>query len=323
MISKGTLWSVRLLGGFLVYSSTVVAGDQPGPFRTLEAARKSASLVVAFSPDGRTLACSAIGFQAIQSWDVRDGKSRPDLQAGGSVLGFAHAHSGSMIAIAREDGMVVLKGLNGISDGPSLVGHVGRARHVAFSFNDLSIATTGDDATVRVWDSRTGKEKAKLLGHVGASSSAAFSPDGKTLASTGREGSVKIWDPIAGRERATLLGHVGGSSGAAFSPDGRSLATGGIKDHVIRIWDPASGREQRSLAGHEGSVWGLEFSPDGTLIASYSRDGTVRLWDPSSGTCLHTFRDHKGPVTSAAFAPNGKILASAGMDGRVCIREVP
>ena len=56
------------------------------------------------------------------------------------------------------------------------------------------IATAGEDSSVKIWDSHTGKLIHSFRGHTGLVSSLSFSPDGRRLISGSRDKTVKIWD---------------------------------------------------------------------------------------------------------------------------------
>jgi len=152
---------------------------------------------------------------------------------------------------------------------------------VAFSPDGVTLASGGNDETVRLWDVSTDKERARLTGHAGAVRSVAFSPDGTTLATGGSDKTVSLWDVSAAEQRARLTGHTGAVRSVAFSPDGTILASGG-NDGIVRAWDTGTGEQRIRLTGHAGLVWSVAFSPDGTL-ASGGADETVRLWDAASG----------------------------------------
>jgi len=105
--------------------------------------------------------------------------------------------------------------------------------------DEYLLATTGNDALVRLWDARTGRELAARSGHAGATFGIAFSPDGGYLASSSVDRTVKIWS-VAGEgltadEPLTLAGHSAAVYRVAWSPDGKRLATAS-RDGTSRIY---------------------------------------------------------------------------------------
>jgi WD40 repeat protein len=89
--------------------------------------------------------------------------------------------------------------------------------------------------TIRVWDVRSGKQRAALKGHTGSVFDLASV--GKLLASAGQDGTVRLWDLSTGKQRSVLKvsNHA---FCVAFSPDGRLLAAGD-GDGFIRLWSVA------------------------------------------------------------------------------------
>ena len=115
-----------------------------------------------------------------------------------------------------------------------------RVAAVAFSPDGKPLATGGNDATVRRWDTATGQPHGPpLTGHTGTVWWVAFSPDGKLLASGGGDGTVRLWDTVTGQPHGPpLTGHTGAVNGVAFSPDGALLASAS-SDTIVRLWKPA------------------------------------------------------------------------------------
>ncbi|CAD8089848.1 unnamed protein product [Paramecium primaurelia] len=69
-------------------------------------------------------------------------------------------------------------------------------RSVCFSPDGNTLASGGSDCSIRLWDVKTGQQKAKLERITSNISSVCFSPDGNTLASGSDNGSVLLWNLI-------------------------------------------------------------------------------------------------------------------------------
>ncbi len=156
-------------------------------------------------------------------------------------------------------------------------GHGDYVSSVIFSPDGQTLASGSADKTVKLWDTKTGKELVTFKGHGDRVSSLAFSPDGRTLASGSADKTVRLWEVKTARELASLKGHGLYVLSVIFSPDGRTLASGGL-DKMVKLWDAKTGQELATFKGHRSTVHSVAFSPDGRTLASGSADGTVKLW---------------------------------------------
>ena len=75
-----------------------------------------------------------------------------------------------------------------------LRGHKRGVAAVKFSPDGRWIASCSADATIRIWETATGKHVRTLEGHLAGISTIAWSPDSKTLASGSDDKSIRLWD---------------------------------------------------------------------------------------------------------------------------------
>jgi WD40 repeat protein len=196
------------------------------------------------------------------------------------------------------------------SDVRTLGKHVGVVRSVAYSPKGKFLASGGDDRTVRIWDSETGKAVATLRGHKATVNSVAFSPDGMLVAGGGDDRTVRIWDAETGTPKRTLAREdIGPVRSVAFSPDGSLLASADFEP-TVRLWDVRTGELVRTLFEPSNGMWSVAFSPDGKTVWSVSAGGWVTAWDVTTGRVLRKIDGAGGNHITLAVSPDGRWVAS-------------
>jgi WD40 repeat protein len=238
-----------------------------------------------------------------------------------------------------------------------IAAHKGAVSALAYTSDGRWIVTTGDDATLKVWDAGYRSLVRTLELDDGRATSLSLSG---TRAVTGHaNGKVVLWDLETAQKIATLqrndasilaVAFVGAPTRvAAASHDGvvalwdveqpsaplhvfeghegsvealayapeRSLLASGSADKTVRLWDLPTLSQTRRYRGPGDAVSAVAFSRNGRLVAGGALDGNVRVWSVLSSRRLRTLAGHKGRVAAIAFAPDAQVLASAGSDGTV------
>ena len=311
-------------------------------------ADNTAAASVAFSPDGKTLACG-IGW-AVQLLHLNPPPKKPTRQAPtpapspplqlriqkGVVLkgqsrasAIAYSPDSKRLRSVHLDSALRHWTIEDEERGDSskrappimLIGHgfgSGTEKSpgvasIAFSPDGKTLASGGNfiDQTLRIWDAQTGAPLKTLTDGSSSFDTIAYSPDSKRIVSGGF--SIKLWDLQTGEYVKTLGGGQGFYHRAvAYSPDGRRIASDSGK--VVWLWDAERGGCVRfkPLRGHTNGLRCLAFSPDSKRLISGSYDETLRIWSAEDGAFLQTLTGHTGAVTSVAYSPDGALIASLG-----------
>jgi eukaryotic-like serine/threonine-protein kinase len=201
----------------------------------------------------------------------------------------------------------------------TLRGHEGEVYRVEFSPDGRTLASCGQDGSVRLWNAATGQLTRILRGHDGDVNSVAFSPDGRSLATGGDDGTVRLWDAASGKALATLGKHADWVTCVLFTPDGQRLVSGG-RGGILKLWEIPTGREL-SFPSPGWHIEGMALSPDGRTLVTGGWDESVQVWDLDS-RCIRSSLDAHSRVQSVAFSHDGRSVAAAGFDQTVKVWDV-
>ena len=193
---------------------------------------------------------------------------------------------------------------------------------LSFAPDGRTLAASGFDGAVRLWDVGSGHLMRTLSGHSASIWGMTYSPDGRFIFTGGDDAKTIQWDAVTGRKVREFTNYKEEAIGETVSPDGRLLYTGsGPKDTVIKVFDIATGKPLPDIAGHSDGVQAIVFTPDGKSFVSGSNDGTMKFWDSATRSLQRTLI-HGEPVFHQAFSPDGKQLASAGVNGDIKLWDV-
>ncbi len=226
-----------------------------------------------------------------------------------------------------------------------LEGHTKGVSAVAWAADSKTVATAGDDRTIRVWDPASGRQIASLpeIARDGYGGPViAFSGDLKLVA-VNYWGGITIRSLADGRVLNTIDPILDRGQKSAFrpdvfalaiSPDGKRLATAGsvaavggshgLPGGIVIVWDLGSGKLVHKSEKLSTAASSVAWSTDGKRVVAGTNGaggelpeaGEVRVWDAETGKVLHSFsvkpEVEQGEWASAgdvAFAPDGKRVA--------------
>lgn len=306
--------------------------DQPqAPFIELST-QKGGVWSTIFSPDGRWLAMGSKLDDAFAVWDLTQADAKPilvnDPQPAAAGSGPPIERVGGVpVAFSPDSTMLATGSLNGVirlwrpsdltTPVGSLHGHEGGMLALVFYDNGKHLASSGQDATIRLWNlAEPSAIPVVLESGPSPTNYLDFDADGQTLAASSHSG-ISLWQVDESEIPAVVMasGHF---FQAAFSPDGKRLASGGAGADYFRMWDLEPSGRPLVLTGHQGSVLSLAFSPDGKWLASGGGTGdeTIRLWRwDELGAPPQVLGRQDGDVNSLNFSADGKRLLSASSPG--------
>lgn len=196
-------------------------------------------------------------------------------------------------------------------------------RTLAFSPDNVQLASGGEDRMVHTWNAETGAALETYTGHTGPVLSLAYASDRRVVSGSADKQAL-VWDanPVWSWERT-----IGGSmspmlidrvTALDFSPDGKLLASGGgdpSRSGELKIWNVSDGTLVREIVdAHSDTVLGIDFSPEGNYLASCAADKFVKVFDVATGTFVKAFEGHTHHVLGVAWRADSKVLASCGAD---------
>ena len=239
---------------------------------------------VAWAANGKTVVTGSQDKTA-DVWDVANGKLLRTLgEHGGAVTTVAVAADGK-IATGCADKKVRVWPAKG--DKPTRTLSESRiagtaVTAVAWSRDNRTLASGGNDRDVVIWNADSGKI-IKSLDNPTEVQSLAFSPDGRRIAVGSVDDRLRIYQVVTGKLLAELEkpGSPPNVSAVAWSHDG-FFVLAGRGNHTFQFWNTRTKRDVLNI-GTMAPVTEVAFSSDGRTLVTASLDRAIRFWNAATG----------------------------------------
>ena len=252
---------------------------------------------VAFTPDGRMLACAInrgvhyFETATLSGSDPEVTKSRSELTLRFAMNPLfdleasADAYSIRLRPVGRDSFEYRLRhsGLHGFS-------HLDQISHIEFSPNGHLVVSASEQEEFCVWEVCSRRAIARVAVFSMGNVCPTFSPDGKLLA-VATDRAVNIYRIDGFVEQTPITSHAYQLRAFAFSPDGSRIACVSVNqryaqvgDTVITLWDAKSGNLLKSvdapkLYSHIGNEnYDITFDPSGSRVVC-SGSNLALVWD--------------------------------------------
>jgi len=198
----------------------------------------------AYSPDGNYIAFgyASGAVQVVQAATGKNCRSIP-CDDHSAVKSLVFSSDGKFIWMSSGND-IILVDVEKKFERLIVTGHTGNVNMVACSPDGKLIASGADDATIRLWNAKTGEPNGtKLCDHDGPVIAVVFSADGRLLFSTGRDGTVREWNLAQARvplqDEQSLLTRLDGQS---YKQDSGWLVDSS-SPRRRRLWIPSEYRD--------------------------------------------------------------------------------
>ena len=216
--------------------------------------------------------------QSLACWTVKDGVPRSWRHGPNSwVCTLAPSPNGESLAVGSVDNILrVLTTDKGYLKFSGIT-HKESVTAVGWSMDSRVLASGSADATVKLWDGRTGEEQRTISEIRSTVTSLAFSPSGRWLAVAAVDLSIRVFDLRNGKLVKKFFGHTKPVEALVFHPHSWLLASAS-RDGTVGLWNVDKGIGHGQIQASHQSISCVAFDPRGRMLVAGGLDRILRVW---------------------------------------------